>query len=153
MSKKPNLDELLLVEILRTSNLLAQPMTQVFKDFDLTQAQYNILRILRGASPEPISAGTIKERMINPKSDVTRLLDRLVSKGLVNRVICPENRRQMNITISCTGMDMLDQVAPVLSGLLRHYQKEAKCKDETRAFLNYLERIQQRTVQILEEKV
>ena len=82
---KTSTHELLLVEIMRTSHLLHQPIGPVFKRFDLTQSQYNILRILRGAAPESLTAGTIKERMVNPKSDVTRLMDRLVAKGLISR--------------------------------------------------------------------
>lgn len=153
MGKKSNtnIQELLLVEIMRTSHLLVQPMNIIFKKFDLTQSQYNILRILRGASPDPISAGTIKERMVNPKSDTTRLMDRLVAKGLIKRKLKKDNRRTMNIEITNKGLKLLDKMAPEVKNLMNQFKKGLKNKEKVESFLAYLKEIQEQTLTILAE--
>lgn len=146
---QPNIHELLLVEIMRTSHLLLQPIGPVFKQFDLTQSQYNILRILRGAAPESLTAGTIKERMVNPKSDVTRLMDRLVTKGLISRQLKKDNRREMSIKITKKGLNLLEKIGPELTAVLDQYKEQLKDKDLTTTFLAYLELIQKQTKQII----
>ena len=142
---KYNVHELLLVEIMRTSHLLIQPIGPVFKKFDLTQSQYNILRILRGAYPETISAGTIKDRMVNPKSDVTRLMDRLVSKDLIYRNLREDNRRQMNIIITKKGLSLLEKIGPELKAVLDKFKIQLNDKVKIESFLEYLNIIQDQT--------
>ncbi len=146
---KTSTHELLLVEIMRTSHLLHQPIGPVFKRFDLTQSQYNILRILRGAAPESLTAGTIKERMVNPKSDVTRLMDRLVAKGLISRQLKKDNRREMSIKITKKGLNLLDKIGPELTAVLDQFQELIKDKTLTNTFLKYLDLIQEQSKQII----
>jgi DNA-binding MarR family transcriptional regulator len=134
---------------MRTSHLLHQPIGPVFKRFDLTQSQYNILRILRGAAPESLTAGTIKERMVNPKSDVTRLMDRLVAKGLISRQLKKDNRREMSIKITKKGLNLLDKIGPELTAVLDQFQELIKDKTLTNTFLKYLDLIQEQSKQII----
>ena len=134
---------------MRTSHLLHQPIGPVFKRFDLTQSQYNILRILRGAAPESLTAGTIKERMVNPKSDVTRLMDRLVAKGLISRQLKKDNRREMSIKITKKGLNLLDKIGPELTAVLDQFQELIKDKTLTNTFLKYLYLIQEQSKQII----
>lgn len=81
-----------------------------FKKFGISSQQYNVLRILRGSHPQFLRLADITERMIDKMSNATRLVEKLRQKGLVNREICPDNRRQVNISITPSGMDLLTQI-------------------------------------------
>lgn len=104
---------------------------------------------MRGAAPDALTAGTIKERMVNPKSDVTRLMDRLVAKGLISRQLKSDNRREMNIKITKKGLSILTKIGPELTSVLDQFQQHLKDKKQVTAFLNYLELIQEQTKHII----
>lgn len=72
--------------------------------------QFNILRILRGQHPNPITNTMVKERMLDKNSDVTRIIDRLIRDGLVSRVNCEADRRRVDITITQKGLDVLGRL-------------------------------------------
>lgn len=103
------------VNVMFTANWLDGEMRKLFKPFGITQQQYNVLRILRGSHPEPLSAMNIKCRMIDRSPDLTRLIDRLLEKGLVNRRTCPNNRRQVEIGIEAKGIKLIEQIDPALN--------------------------------------
>jgi DNA-binding MarR family transcriptional regulator len=75
--------------------------------------QYNVLRILRGAS-EPLPTLVIAERMIEQAPGITRLIDRLEAKGLVARESCPTDRRKVHCRITTAGNELLSSLDPVL---------------------------------------
>ncbi|HVG41804.1 MAG TPA: MarR family transcriptional regulator [Chitinophagaceae bacterium] len=77
---------------------------------DITHQQYNILRILRGAAPEPLSTLQIRERMLDKMSDTSRIVDRLVSKELVQKVTCPKDKRLVDVTITAKGQTLLKKL-------------------------------------------
>jgi MarR family 2-MHQ and catechol resistance regulon transcriptional repressor len=77
---------------------------------DITEQQFNILRILRGSHPKPLSTLQIRERMLEKMSDTSRIVDRLVSKGLVKKVICKEDRRLVDVLITDKGKKTLDKM-------------------------------------------
>ena len=77
---------------------------------DITPQQYNILRILRGSNPTPLSTLQIRERMIDKMSDTSRIVDRLISKGLVKKVICKKDRRLVDVTIADKGLKLLERL-------------------------------------------
>lgn len=81
--------------------------SDLFKTKDLTGAQYNVLRILRGAGTEGLSCREVGERMINRESDITRMLDRLESRGLVTRERQTDDRRVVLTFITAAGLEML----------------------------------------------
>jgi DNA-binding MarR family transcriptional regulator len=83
------------ISLLRTADLVRQTITAHLAPSGLTPQQYNVLRILRGAGEEGLPTLEIAERMIERAPGITRLLDRLEAKGLVRRVRCSEDRRQM----------------------------------------------------------
>ena len=83
----------------------------------ITIPQYNILRILKGSSPQPLSPQDIKKVMLHKKSDLTRMLDRLVTKDLIDRKICPSNRRKMDITITAKGLELLEELNPKVKSI------------------------------------
>jgi DNA-binding MarR family transcriptional regulator len=99
--------ERLIVNILFTASWLESKNIQRLKPFGISPQQFNVLRILRGASPEPVTLNVISQRMIDKNSNATRLVEKLRLKGLVKREICESNRRQVDITITKKGLDLL----------------------------------------------
>jgi len=78
-----------------------------FERYNLTQQQFNILRILRGQYPNPATVNLLKERMLDKMSDASRIVDRLVQKGLVSRCTNNKDRRAVDIRISDAGLAIL----------------------------------------------
>jgi len=83
---------------------------KLFKKFDLTFQQFNLLCILRGQYPQTASVSLIKERLVEQNSDASRIVDRLVRKKLVQRSVCPKDRRQVDVLITQKGIDLLSQL-------------------------------------------
>ncbi len=78
-----------------------------FEKYNLTGQQFNILRILRGQYPNPATVNLLKERMLDKMSDASRIVDRLVQKGLVSRCTNNKDRRAVDIRISEEGLNIL----------------------------------------------
>ena len=95
------------LKILVTGSKLIDQVNKTLKPFDISEAQFNVLRILRGQKARPISVQEIQKRMIQRSSNVTRLVDKLLAKDLVCRSICEQNRRKMDITITAKGLELL----------------------------------------------
>jgi DNA-binding MarR family transcriptional regulator len=93
-----------------TYNHVVTQLEAFIGEYDLTLPQFNILRILRGQYPAPSTNNLIKERIIHRNSDVTRIIDRLISKGLVDRSGCCDDRRKVDILISQEGMRILNEI-------------------------------------------
>jgi DNA-binding MarR family transcriptional regulator len=100
----------LAVNLLYTTNWLSRHYDEFFKDLDLTTQQYNVLRILRGQHPNHCSLKLVKERMLDPMSDASRIIDKLVTKGYVQRGQCPNDRRSVNLLISDKGLQLLKEL-------------------------------------------
>lgn len=98
-----------IVNIRYTSNFLGNIQNNFMMKFDLTMPQFNILRILRGAKGM-ISVNTVKERMVEKSPNTTRLMDKLIEKGLIERVRCKEDRRVVYVEISQAGLDLLEKI-------------------------------------------
>ena len=81
-----------------------------FERHKLTTQQFNVLRILRGQYPNPATVNLIKERMIDKMSDASRIVDRLVQKGLVSRCTNSKDRRAVDISISDLGLQILGKM-------------------------------------------
>lgn len=98
------------INITYTYGWLSNAFRCRFERHNLTQQQFNVLRILRGQYPKPATVNLIKERMLDKMSDASRIVDRLVQKGLVSR--CPNNkdRRAVDIRISELGLDTLSNM-------------------------------------------
>jgi MarR family 2-MHQ and catechol resistance regulon transcriptional repressor len=99
----------LMINLRITSNQIAAAHTKFMSRYDLSMAQFNILRILRG-SKEPLTINTIKERMIEKSPNTTRLMDKLLEKALIKKFQCSEDRRQTYINISSVGLSLLDEI-------------------------------------------
>jgi DNA-binding MarR family transcriptional regulator len=97
------------VNLIFTYNWITEKTKQFFDKGDITSQQYNILRILRGAG-KPLSTLQIRQRMLDKMSDTSRIVDRLVKKELVQKVICKTDRRLVDVTITDMGMQLLDKL-------------------------------------------
>ena len=95
------------IGLVRTADLIRRLFTRVVEPHGITAQQYNVLRILRGAGPAGLPTLEIAERMIEQTPGITRLLDRLEAKALVERERCPTDRRQVLCEISRRGLDLL----------------------------------------------
>jgi DNA-binding MarR family transcriptional regulator len=95
------------VNLIYTSNWLMERNKQYFDNADITPQQFNILRILRGAGT-PLSTLQIRQRMLDKMSDTSRIVDRLVKKELVKKVICKTDRRLVDVTITDKGLSLLE---------------------------------------------
>ncbi|HWP42303.1 MAG TPA: MarR family transcriptional regulator [Blastocatellia bacterium] len=98
------------VALLATADRIRSFFESVCAPFNITAQQYNVLRILRGAGPEGLPTLTIAERMIERAPGITRMIDRLESKGLVEREVCPSDRRCVYCRITRKGLDLLKQL-------------------------------------------
>lgn len=103
-----------LLNIMFTGVWLQQKMGFYLKPFDITEPQYNVLRILRGQKGEAMNLYEIQNRMIQKMSNVSRLIDKLVAKKLVTRKESKENRRRVDIAITAKGLQLLQDVEPAL---------------------------------------
>ena len=95
------------IAILRTADELQQQLVELLKPYGLSPTQFNALRILRGAGEAGLPCSEIGERMINHDPDITRLLDRLEQRDLVERRRDPKDRRIHVARITKTGLDLL----------------------------------------------
>ena len=98
------------VNLLFTYGWTIERLKQVVAEEGITHQQFNILRILRGNHPTPLSTLTIRERMIDKMSDTSRIVDRLLWKGLVKKVICKKDRRLVDVTITDKGLKLLERL-------------------------------------------
>lgn len=98
------------VNILRTADALTRPVEQVLKPAGLSPAQYNVLRILRGAGAEGLACREIGERMIARDPDITRLLDRMEARKLITRARDRRDRRVITVRIAREGLRILKEL-------------------------------------------
>ncbi|HWE03180.1 MAG TPA: MarR family transcriptional regulator [Tepidisphaeraceae bacterium] len=95
----------------RTYDRLRQIEDQLFSRHDLTAQQYNALRLLRAVRPAKAPTLYVASRLVSRAPDITRLLDKLHERGLVDRERPAGNRRVVNIGITKAGVDLLDKIA------------------------------------------
>ncbi len=98
------------INILYTGSWLYNINATYLKKFGITPEQFNVLRILRGSHPTAMMLSEITKRMIDKNSNCTRLVEKLRQKNLVNRLICENNRRQVDISITEKGLQLLKKV-------------------------------------------
>lgn len=98
-----------MINMVYTYNWMMERMKLRLDEFDLTPQQYNILRILRGAKL-PLSTMQIRERMLDKMSDTSRIVDRLIVKELVQKNVCPRDKRLVDVVISEKGLLLLAEL-------------------------------------------
>ena len=98
------------LNIEHTADALMRGLAELLKGADLSPTQYNVLRILRGASPGGLACGEIAERMVTRDPDITRLLDRLARRGLIERARDGRDRRVVTTTITPEGTELVGRL-------------------------------------------
>ncbi len=98
------------INLIYTGKWMLQLAADMVKEYNLTPQQYNILRILKGKYSEPLGVLQIRKRMLDRMSDASRIIEVLRKKGLVERNICEDNRRQMHVIITAEGMRLIDEI-------------------------------------------
>ena len=124
--------------LLKTGSWIENRMKEALKPFSLTHSQLNVLYILNSRHPKPVSPNEIKEEILVNNPDITRVLDRLVSKGYVNREVCPENRRRIDVTLTAKGSKIFaeaDKAARVAVNNFFEKQISVKEANELRSIL------------------
>jgi len=109
-SKFRNEHQKAIVNLLYTYNWVTEKSKELFATEDITPQQFNILRILRGSHPTPLSTLQIRERMLDKMSDTSRIVDRLIAKGLVKKGICKADRRLVDVMITEKGKKLLERL-------------------------------------------
>jgi DNA-binding MarR family transcriptional regulator len=102
------------LNILKTADVLRRLTAAVLAPYGITQQQYNVLRILRGAGDEGMPTLDIAGRLIEEAPGITRMLDRLEARGWVRRERCASDRRQVFAYITGPGRDLLAQIDPAI---------------------------------------
>lgn len=97
------------INLIYTYNWLNEKMKVFFEKEGITGQQFNILRILRGAGT-PISTLQIRERMLDKMSDTSRIVDRLVLKGLAQKNTCKNDKRLVDVSITAKGKKLLEKI-------------------------------------------
>jgi len=144
--KKPfaTLEQEVVLNVMRTAAALRQGTAEVLRPHHLSGPQYNILRILRGASEEGLPCSEIGDRLVSRDPDVTRLLDRMEKRGLVVRGRSASDRRVVNARITKKGLELADRLdAPITSNhlaQLRHMKRK-----DLRALIDLLETVRGET--------
>lgn len=95
-----------------TYNHFSDLSKNILKKHQLTSQQFNVLKILKGSYPGSKTTGEVKKVMIDKSPDLTRLIDRLITKGLVERTNCPVDRRQVNLKINKAGINLINSIEP-----------------------------------------
>jgi DNA-binding MarR family transcriptional regulator len=98
------------VNMLFTHSYLVTLQNSLFKPYDISPEQYNVLRILRGQNGKPTTVSSIQDRMLNKMSNASRLVEKLKTKGLLLREECPTDRRQVDVLISEKGLSLLNEL-------------------------------------------
>ena len=102
-SKFRNVHQKAGLNLIYTYGWVMERIKELFATEDITPQQFNILRILRGSHPQPLSTLQIRERMLDKMSDTSRIVDRLIAKGLVKKAICKTDRRLVDVLITEKG--------------------------------------------------
>ena len=129
-----------IVAIARARDRLIHAADEIIREVGLSEPQFNVLRILRGAG-EPLPTSEVGRRMITRVPDITRLVDRLEKMGLVSRHRAPEgDRRVVLVSISAKGLEV---IAPLDDVLEQHTEKmlSALSSEERAQLVELLERI------------
>ena len=125
-------DQKLTLNFIYTYNTFKEDQKNFFKPYDITPQQYNVLRILRGAYPKPYTTSQVRDRMLDKMSDASRIVERLVKKGLVNRTVTKSDKRLVDVVISDNGLKLLDKIdQPLDSEMHTTFAKFTKAERET----------------------
>lgn len=128
-----------IINILFTNNWLSNVLEDRASKKCITLQQFNVLRILRGQYPNPASNATIRERMISSTPDISRLIERIVAKGLVTRTKNKADKRAVDLLITEKGLQLLDELEADMN--LSTMLSENISEDEAQLLSNLLDKL------------
>jgi DNA-binding MarR family transcriptional regulator len=96
--------------LLYSANLTQDYLENFFKQYGLTAAQFNVLRVIKNNAPDPVTINMIKERMLHQNSDASRIVQRLSEAGYIKRLVSKADKRAVDVVLSKQGADVLNKV-------------------------------------------
>jgi DNA-binding MarR family transcriptional regulator len=111
------------INLVFTYHWAKEKMQLFLKDFDITMQQFNVLRILRGQHPNPVSACDIRERLLDRMSDTPRIVERLCKEGLAQKTVSEVDKRYVDVLITKKGLALLRQIDEAFPELMTDYQR------------------------------
>lgn len=140
--KRPfsTVEEEALISIFVTGDLLSHGLHTMLREYSLTLAQYNVLRILRGAGDNGLPLMTIARRMIVRYPNITRLTDRLEADGLIRRERCTSDRRVVRAFVSPVGLELLGKINGEIDRYTVHLMRGANA-DSLRSLIDILQEV------------
>ena len=122
-SQFASVEQKAIINVVYTANKINQIIISKLKSFDLNLTQYNVLRILNGRKDSFATCGEIKEVMLDKSPDVTRISNKLLEKKLINRIVNPENKREVHLSISKKGVKLLEIINPTIAEKMLNFSK------------------------------
>lgn len=118
-----------IISILKTSALISEILLSGLKPYEISEQQFNVLRILRGQKGIAANLSTVQDRMVHKMSNTTRLIDKLIQKKLVKRNVCVKNRRKIELFITEDGLDFLKKIDPITDEIEKKILSNISSKD------------------------
>ena len=138
--KFTSIEQEALLNLFIASNYLHSKLEAVCNEFNITLSQFNVLRILKGAYPNGYPRHEIIRRMVEPAPDVTRLIDRLIKAGLVERFSSEDDRRLSLARITKKGIVLLSKINPEVDKFISEYSSSLT-KSEKEMLSNICEKL------------
>lgn len=124
------------LNIVRTAAVLGADFERIFKAYEITATQYNVLRILRGADEAGLCRNEVRDRLLTRMPDATRLLDRMEKAGLISRSREQEDRRLVTTRLTKKGRQVVDDLDPIVAR--QHKSRLGHLSEKQLATLNSL---------------
>ena len=118
-----------IIHLILIANRINERLNQALKPFGVSLQQFNVLRILRGQKGQPANLSTLNDRMVYKMSNTTRLVDKLIAKGYVDRRICSSNRRKIEIRITDDGSEALRHMDLAVDAAEENFLKSLSPED------------------------
>lgn len=139
---KLSLSKQVLLNLFISNAAIVERVTLLLKQHEISQPQFNVLRILRGQKDTAVNMADIQERMIHKKSNTTRIVDKLIEKQLVERSTCPNNRRKVEVFITKNGLNLLTKIDPELDKAEKEITKNLSAEDQ-KTMIQLLEKLRE----------
>ena len=127
--KKIPLESKTIIHFMLVNNKINEAISGALKPYEVSEQQFNVLRILRGQNGKPANLSTVNKRMVTKMSNTTRLVDKLILKGFVERQICPSNRRKVEINITSEGKKVLKKMDTAMKNTEKSILKKISQKE------------------------
>jgi DNA-binding MarR family transcriptional regulator len=131
-----------IVNLKYTNNWVLSKQAGMFKHYGLTTQQFYILLILKSRHPKPCSVNFLIDRMLDKQSNASRLVEKLRLKGLVERHLCPKDRRRVDVVLTELGLETLERMYNEIDAFEKHYNQMND--EELRQLSHLLDRLRQR---------